>query len=193
MEATHVEDNSKKVRNTRGKTKMLKIHSRTWEEREEVIFDGGAAVGPTRQRVKDLTNFIGTIGRDSDFITLMYTNWKAVPKQMKKQIWKFINSKFILPKSSKPWVMTGVQGAWKQVQFRKLIAYWSIPAVKAMCVVNSENRKKQQCRHKMEPINFASVRVDLHEKEENKEEPNQAEMFVATQNGLKGKAPDVET
>ncbi|MED6158289.1 hypothetical protein PIB30_031346 [Stylosanthes scabra] len=62
-----------------------------------------------------------------------------------------------------------------------------------MCVVNSENRKKQQWRHKMGPINFASVRVDLREKKENKEEPNQAEMFVATRNGLKSKAPDVET
>ncbi|MED6158290.1 hypothetical protein PIB30_031347 [Stylosanthes scabra] len=75
-------------------------------------------MGPTRQRVKDLTNFIGTIGRDSDFISLMYTNWKVVPKQMKKRIWKFINSKFILPKSSKPWVMTGVQGAWKRYKTR---------------------------------------------------------------------------
>ncbi|XP_020971723.1 uncharacterized protein LOC107628426 [Arachis ipaensis] len=119
--------------------------------------------------------------------------------------------------------MTGVQGAWKRYktrikkkhfdpyseniedmlvnrplkipekQFRKLIAYWSIPTVKAMCVINSENRKKQQWRHKMGPINFARVRVDLREKKENKEEPNQAEIFVATWNGLKGKTLDVET
>ncbi|XP_025692235.2 uncharacterized protein [Arachis hypogaea] len=47
--------------------------------------------------------------------------------------------------------------------------------------------------HKMGPINFARVRVDLREKKENKEEPNQAEMFVATRNGLKGKTLDVET
>ncbi|XP_016195639.1 uncharacterized protein LOC107636656 [Arachis ipaensis] len=80
-----------------------------------------------------------------------------------------------------------------EIQFRKLIAYWSIPTVKAMCVINSENRKKQQWRHKMGPINFARVRVDLREKKENKEEPNQAEMFVATRNGLKGKTLDVET
>ncbi|XP_016171816.1 uncharacterized protein LOC107614099 [Arachis ipaensis] len=31
------------------------------------------------------------------------------------------------------------------------------------------------------------------EKKENKEEPNQAKMFVATRNGLKGKTLDVET
>ncbi|XLU34059.1 hypothetical protein S245_070125, partial [Arachis hypogaea] len=58
----------------------------------------------------------------------------------------------------------------------------------AMCVINSENRKKQQWRHKMGPINFAR-----REKKENKEKPNQAEMFVATRNGLKGKTLDVET
>ncbi|KAL4380796.1 hypothetical protein AHAS_Ahas04G0069300 [Arachis hypogaea] len=181
MEEAHVEDTSK-VKKTRGKTRCLKIYARTWEEREEVTFDQGAAVGPTAQR-----------------------------------------SKLILPKSSKLWVMTGVQGVWKryktrikkkhfepyfgniedmlvnrpleipEIQFRKLIAYWSIPTVKAMCVINSENRKKQQWRHKMGPINFARVRVDLREKKENKEEPNQAEMFVATRNGLKGKTLDVET
>ncbi|RYQ90553.1 hypothetical protein Ahy_B09g096603 isoform C [Arachis hypogaea] len=48
-----------------------------------------------------------------------------------------------------------------KIQFQKLIAYWSIPTVKAMCVVNSENRRKQQWRHKMGPINFERVRVDL--------------------------------
>ncbi|XP_052117689.1 uncharacterized protein LOC127747629 [Arachis duranensis] len=207
MEEAHVEDISK-AKKTRGKTRCLKIYARTWEEREEVTFDQGAAVGPTAQRVKDLTNFIGTMGRNSDFITLMYTNCKAVPKQIKKRIWKYINSKFILPKSSKLWVMTGVQEAWKryktrikkkhfepysgniedmlvnrplkipEIQFRKLIAYWSIPSVKAMCVINSENCKKQQWRHKMGPINFARVRVDLREKKENKEEPNQAEIHI---------------
>ncbi|XP_020978102.1 uncharacterized protein LOC110271497 [Arachis ipaensis] len=173
MEDAHVED-TPKVKKTSGKTRCLKIYARTWEEREEVTFDCGAAVGPTPQK-----------------------------------------SKFILPKFSKLWMMTGVQGAWKryktrikkkhfepysgniedmlvnrpleipEVQFRKLIAYWS-----HVCV-NSENRQKQQWRHKMGPINFARVRVDL--KKENKEEPNQAEMFVATRNGLKGKRLYVET
>ncbi|RYQ90555.1 hypothetical protein Ahy_B09g096603 isoform B [Arachis hypogaea] len=75
-----------------------------------------------------------------------------------------------------------------KIQFQKLIAYWSIPTVKAMCVVNSENRRKQQWRHKMGPINF-----ERSEKRENKEKPNQAKMFVATRNGLKRKTLDVET
>ncbi|RYR02757.1 hypothetical protein Ahy_B06g081578 [Arachis hypogaea] len=42
-------------------------------------------VSPSPLR-KGFLNFIGTMGRNSDFITLMYTNWKAVPKQIKKRI-----------------------------------------------------------------------------------------------------------
>ncbi|XP_015969880.1 uncharacterized protein LOC107493291 [Arachis duranensis] len=130
------------------------------------------------------------MGRNSDFITLMYTSWKAVPLKVKKRIWKYINSKFILPKEGKGWVMTGVREAWKgyktrikgkhferynniedmlknrpldipEVQFQKLIAYWSIPSVKALSRLNSENRKKQQHQHRMGPISFARVRNEM--------------------------------
>ncbi|KAL4316050.1 uncharacterized protein LOC107643811 [Arachis ipaensis] len=73
METNNVED-TPKTRRTREKTRCAKIYARSWEEREEVTFYGGQAVGPTPRRVKDLTYFTGTMGRNSDFITLMYTN-----------------------------------------------------------------------------------------------------------------------
>ncbi|RYR13196.1 hypothetical protein Ahy_B04g070310 [Arachis hypogaea] len=73
METNNVKD-TPKTRRTREKTRCAKIHARSWEEREEVTFYKGQAVGPTPRRVKDLTYFIGTMGRNSDFITLMYTS-----------------------------------------------------------------------------------------------------------------------
>nr|XP_025650806.1 uncharacterized protein LOC112746897 isoform X2 [Arachis hypogaea] len=102
----------------------------------------------------------------------------------------FFRSKFILPKEGKEWVMTGVQEAWKgyktrikgkhfeiynnievilknrpldipEVQFRKLITYWSIPSVKALSRLNSENRKKQQHQHRMGPKSFARTRNEM--------------------------------
>ncbi|XP_052107818.1 uncharacterized protein LOC110274185 [Arachis duranensis] len=48
-----------------------------------------------------------------------------------------------------------------EVQFQKLIAYWSIPSVKALSRLNSENRKKQQHQHRMGPISFARVRNEM--------------------------------
>ncbi|KAL4365237.1 hypothetical protein AHAS_Ahas07G0086000 [Arachis hypogaea] len=221
METNNVKD-TPKTRSTRGKIRCAKIHARSWEKREEVTFYEGQAVGPTPRRVKDLTYFIGTMGRNSDFIILMYTSWKAVPLKVKKRIWKYINSKFILPKEGKGWVMTGVREAWKgyktrikgkhferynniedmlknrpldipEVQFQKLIAYWSIPSVKALSHLNSENRKKQQHRHRMGPISFARVRNEMREMNENKEDPSQVDVFVATRTGRKEKELDLGT
>ncbi|RYR78738.1 hypothetical protein Ahy_A01g003595 isoform B [Arachis hypogaea] len=69
------------VRKSREKIRCLKIYARIWKEKEEVTFDGGEVVGPTPHRVKNLTNFIGTMKKNSDFIILM-TNEKVVPKQI---------------------------------------------------------------------------------------------------------------
>ncbi|KAH0693182.1 hypothetical protein KY285_020279 [Solanum tuberosum] len=151
----------------------------------------------------------GTISRNSRFINLMYTSWHAVPKDKKKRMWEYINSKFLIPVEGKKWVMTSLHDAWRQYkqkikdryfdknstvedmlakrpddmpeeQFRQLIKYWKHPTVQAMCEMNSRNRKKQKWRHRMGPINFARVRVALRATKENNEEPSKSEMFVAT-------------
>ncbi|XP_072078120.1 uncharacterized protein [Arachis hypogaea] len=80
-----------------------------------------------------------------------------------------------------------------EVQFRKLIAYWSIPSVKVLSRLNSENRKKQQHQHRMGPISFARVRNEMREMNENKEDPSQVDVFVATRTGRKGKELDSGT
>ncbi|KAH0761268.1 hypothetical protein KY290_017341 [Solanum tuberosum] len=198
-----------KQKQVRGKTTCKNIHARSLEEREEVTFDKGQAVGPTDKIVSELTNFIGTIARNPRFINLMYTSWHAVPKDIKKRMWEYINSKFLIPIEGKKWVMTGVRDAWRrhkqkikercfdknsavedmlakrpddipEAQFCQLIEYWKHPTVQAIFEVNSKNRKQQRWRHRMGPINFARVRVALRATKENNEEPSQPEMFIAT-------------
>ncbi|KAH0773666.1 hypothetical protein KY290_010803 [Solanum tuberosum] len=198
-----------KKKKVRGQTTCKNIHARNLEERDEVTFDKGQAVGPTDKIVSELTNFIGTISRNPRFINLMYTSWHAVPKYIKKRMWEYINSKFLIPIEGKNWVMTGLRDAWRrhkqkmkerifdknstvedmlakrpddipEGQFRQLIEYWKHPTVQAISEVNSQNRKKQQWRHRMGPINFARVRVALRATKENNEEPSQSEMFIAT-------------
>ncbi|KAH0689211.1 hypothetical protein KY289_016569 [Solanum tuberosum] len=198
-----------KQKQVRGKTTCKNIHARSLEEREEVTFDKGQAVGPTDKIVSELTNFIGTIARNPRFINLMYTSWHAVPKDIKKRMWEYINSKFLIPIEGKKWVMTGVRDAWRrhkqkikercfdknsavedmlakrpddipEAQFCQLIEYWKHPTVQAISEVNSKNRKQQRWRHRMGPINFARVRVALRATKENNEEPSQPEMFIAT-------------
>ena len=60
-----------------------------------MTFDKGQAVGPTGKIVLELTYFIGTIARNTRFISLMYITWHAVSKDIKKSMWKYINVKTI--------------------------------------------------------------------------------------------------
>ncbi|KAH0688938.1 hypothetical protein KY289_016296 [Solanum tuberosum] len=174
----------------RGHTTCKTIHARNFEKREDVTFDHGQAVGPTGKRVSDLSNFLGTIARNSRFITLLYTGWPAMPKDTKLRMWEYVNTKFIIPAEGEKWVMDGLRDAWRrhkryvkenyfdkyktledrlkncpswipEVQFRKLIDYWELPTVKRAT-------------------------------KENNEEPSKAEMFIATRT-KNGKQVDPET
>ena len=74
------------AKKVRGKTTCKDIHERNLEERKEVTFDKGQAVGPTGKIVYEFTNFIGTISKNPRFINLMYTSWHAVPEDTKKRM-----------------------------------------------------------------------------------------------------------
>ena len=79
----------------RGRTTCKAIHARSWKAREEVTFDKGQPVGPTDKRVSDLTNFLGTMARNRRFVSLLYTNWHAVPDKNIKRMWKYVNVRTI--------------------------------------------------------------------------------------------------
>ncbi|XP_075110916.1 uncharacterized protein LOC107787908 [Nicotiana tabacum] len=98
----------------RGQTTCKNIHARSFEEREEVTYDKGQAVGPTDKRVSDLTNFLETIARNPRFIPLLHTSWHAVSKDIKQRMWEYVNSKFLIPAKGEKWVMTGLRDAWKR-------------------------------------------------------------------------------
>ena len=83
------------AKKVRGKTTCKDIHARNLEERKEVTFDKGQAVGPTGKIVSEFTKFIGIISRNPRFINLMYTSWHAVPEDTKKRMWEYINVRTI--------------------------------------------------------------------------------------------------
>ena len=49
-----------KTKKVRGHTTCKDIHARNMEERNEVTFDKGQALGPTGKIVSEFTNFIRT-------------------------------------------------------------------------------------------------------------------------------------
>ncbi|KAG5610759.1 hypothetical protein H5410_022040 [Solanum commersonii] len=103
-----------KQKQVRGKTTCKNIHARNLEEREEVTFDKGQAVGPTNKIVSELTNFIGTIARNPRFINLMYTSWHAVPKDISIVVEDML--------AKRP-------DDIPEAQFCQLIEYWKHPTI----------------------------------------------------------------
>ncbi|MED6178017.1 hypothetical protein PIB30_103750 [Stylosanthes scabra] len=77
-----------------------------------------------------------------------------------------------------------------EVQFWKLIWYWSLPEIKAMSEKNIENRSKQTCPHGTRSTGFGIVRKQLRDSKENNEEPSRAEIFIVTRTSKKGKEID---
>ncbi|KAF1881592.1 hypothetical protein Lal_00039808 [Lupinus albus] len=58
---------------------------------------------------------------------------------------------------------------------------------------NSKNKAHQKWRHRTGPVNFGVIRERLRATKENKEMPNQAEMFFETRQSKKGESLDQET
>ncbi|XP_057755716.1 uncharacterized protein LOC130974895 [Arachis stenosperma] len=209
------------VKKTRGPTQCLKIHARQLEDREQITLDSeGEAIGPTDEAENNLSKFLGTVARNSDFCPLIYTNWKGIKD--KEAIWEYVQAKFIIPTEGKRMVLARINDNWRRYKitikqthflpykyvnemlknrpksipeshFHKLIAYWRTEKVKKMSVQNKKNRAQQKFRHRKGPINFARIRARLAASKKNNEPPTQAEMFVETRQSTKGKSLDEDT
>ncbi|KAF7821364.1 putative transposase [Senna tora] len=105
----------KSKKRTRGQTSCKNVHARSVEEREEVILnDDGQPIGSREKTVNDLSLFLGRMARNSTFCPLTYTNWKAMPSDLKDHMWKYINTKFNVPDEVKKWVESTIQDAWRR-------------------------------------------------------------------------------
>ncbi|XP_020979528.1 uncharacterized protein LOC110272063 [Arachis ipaensis] len=77
---------------TRRKTMCKKLHATDFNDRREVEFFGGQPIGPTKEVVSNLNQLLGTIVRNSRFVTLLYTSWHGVPKNLKEDMWEYANA-----------------------------------------------------------------------------------------------------
>lgn len=65
----------------------MKIHSRNVQDHEEVVLDDdGETIGPNGKTIYDLSYFLGTIARNGDFCSLIYTIFKVLMKNHSNDI-----------------------------------------------------------------------------------------------------------
>ncbi|MED6157652.1 hypothetical protein PIB30_025272 [Stylosanthes scabra] len=159
------------------------------------------------------------MGRNKRVVSLLYTNWKAIPPEKKKFIWAYTNTKFILPTGTEKWVIQSARDAWKRFktkikrmhflpyenvedmvknrptqvppsEFVKLVLYWSHPLIQSISEKNKEHSRQYKFPHRMGPVNFARVRATMRETSGTNEEPKRFEVFIATRTNRKRKEPD---
>ncbi|KAJ1432573.1 putative transposase, Ptta/En/Spm, plant [Sesbania bispinosa] len=189
-ESLRVNQQSSKKR-TRGPTSCIKIHSRPTKDREEVILDNdGEPIGPNDKIVSALSYFLGTLARNAEFCPLIYTNFKALLKNHKEEIWEYVNDKYIIPDKGQKAVFSCINDAWRsykskvkkkhyekystlkerlknrpmtipETHFKQLMAYWGNSTIQNISKKNAINKAKQKYAHRTGPINFARIRAKL--------------------------------
>ncbi|GLT96815.1 hypothetical protein SLE2022_144130 [Rubroshorea leprosula] len=102
-------------RKPRGPTLMSRIWELDKGAKVNVMFD--AKCHPIGKEGCTLTRFIGTIARKSDVAPINYKDWRDMPQIYKDDMWKIIESKFLIEESRKEqiksWIMTDVNEKWK--------------------------------------------------------------------------------
>ncbi|WJX33628.1 hypothetical protein P8452_21817 [Trifolium repens] len=71
--------------------------------------------------------------------------------------------------------------------------YWGINTVQDICKKNAVNRAKQKYIHRTGTKSFARVKAQMRAKKEDGSDVTQAEIFIETHTGQKGKKVDQDT
>ncbi|KAL3849458.1 hypothetical protein ACJIZ3_011340 [Penstemon smallii] len=88
----------------RGPTQMCGIWGR--RENEGLIQVTCNEFGqPDDEVATKLSNFMGTVIRDKKIFPLTYLSWHKVPREIKNNLWKILQTKFDLRDSMKIWTM----------------------------------------------------------------------------------------
>ncbi|KAL2931275.1 2 3-dihydroxyphenylpropionate/2 3-dihydroxicinnamic acid 1 2-dioxygenase [Bienertia sinuspersici] len=174
------------------------------EERTPIILNSyGQPIGPTRKDVKDLSRFLGTIARTTEFAPSNYVNWPSVPTH--DQIWEYVLEKFMIPPEGRSWVLETVNLSWRgyksklkkmyleavekgsnldelyelvpEDELKDLISYWNTSPVKEQSKKNKRNREKLDDMHTMGPSSYAALRHKLKQEDPNKQEPSKVKFY----------------
>nr|XP_025654850.1 uncharacterized protein LOC112750361 isoform X3 [Arachis hypogaea] len=147
-----------------GPTQLKHIHA--LETQIELTWYNGKPIGPTKTQVQLFSRFLGTLARNSNLVTLLYTNWQVVSIETKTSMLDYAKSKYNIPSDAEPWVIDTIGEAWKQfkkrikkyhytpynsfremmknrpmtvpeLHFRKLVQFWRLDIIKLSYFHNS--------------------------------------------------------
>ncbi|KAL2904422.1 Epididymal secretory glutathione peroxidase, partial [Bienertia sinuspersici] len=176
------------IKKHRGQTKKTDIHARTLEERTTIILNSyGQPIGLRRNDVKDLSHFLGTISRTTEFAPLNYVDWPSVPTH--DQIWEYVLEKFMIAPEGRRWVLETVNLSWHGYKSKLKKTYLEVVengsnldelyelVPEEQSKKNKRNREKLDDMHTMGPSSSAALRHKLKQEDLNKKKPSKAKVY----------------
>ncbi|KAL2934013.1 Threonine--tRNA ligase [Bienertia sinuspersici] len=139
----------------------------------------GQAIAPTPKDVKDLSSFLGTIARTTEFAPLKYVDWPSVPThdQILEYVlievglletvnlsWRGYKSKLkkmCLEAVEKGSNLDELYELVPEDELKDLISYWNTSPAKEQSKKNKRNREKLDDMHTMGPSSYAALRHKL--------------------------------
>lgn len=83
----------------RGKTKMDRVHTRTFDERVVIQMNHkGQPISDDDKVMAELSSFLGTLKMS---VSLTYKSRNDVPKALKDHFWEYIKHRYIIPEECK--------------------------------------------------------------------------------------------
>ncbi|KAL2934819.1 RNA-binding protein 12 [Bienertia sinuspersici] len=154
-----------KTKKHRGPTKKTDIHARTKEERTPIILNCyGQPIGPTEKDVKEFSQFLGTVARNTELAPLNYVDWPI------KQ--KYLDA---LEHGGSKW--NELCELVPEDELNDLIAYWNTSPAKEQSKKNKRNRQVLDDMHTMGPKSYVILHHKLKQEDPNKQEPSKAKLY----------------
>ncbi|KAL2893950.1 50S ribosomal protein L13, partial [Bienertia sinuspersici] len=174
-------------RSIEGQQKKTDIHARTLEERTPIIPNCyGQPIGPMRKDLKDLSRFLGTIARTTEFAPLNYEKF-MIPLEGRSWVLETVNLSWLGYKSKlKKMYLEAVEKGSNldelyelvpEDELKDLISYWNTSPAKEQSKKNKRNREKLDDMHTMAPSSYAALRHKLKQEDPNKQEPLKAKVY----------------
>ncbi|XP_063940112.1 uncharacterized protein LOC108225480 isoform X2 [Daucus carota subsp. sativus] len=192
----------------RGKTRMDKVHTRSFEQRIVIgMNELGQPITENDKVLSELSSFLGTLAKRC--VPLTYVTWRKVPKNLKETMWNYVKARYIIPDELESWAIETIHASWRGYKcrtkaahytafetdeirlqnrpddiplerFKLLLEYWNDESIQDKARKNSNSRKSYTETHTLGPKSIAQLRHKMKKNAPDESEPCDAEVFVKT-------------
>ena len=122
LEQASDNDDSEPIPKTRGFSRSKATSALFDGERFHISLDSNAL--PIGDHRAHLASYLGTLARKGNLAPLTYSDWRTIPSQNKDDMWKLVQSKFVIDPIGKKFVLASIGDKWRNFKARLKRKYY---------------------------------------------------------------------